>query len=145
MRGLGSTILLCLAVLAFFGFVALEDYSWTSWEAYIQVRSWEFCTVVVVAAVFLVIGTITSLYDWCLSCWYSRKHRKRKYLNSVSSTLLESEMKNGVNTTGGASAKSAGAAKTKTASEPPYVPLDINDPDGRFGTWMPGDDPDDWR
>lgn len=26
-----------------------------------------------------------------------------------------------------------------------HVPLDINDPDGRFGTWMPGDDADDWR
>lgn len=36
------------------------------------------------------------------------------------------------------------ATDTKSESEP-YTPLDIADPDGRFGNWMPGDDPDDWR
>lgn len=78
MRGLGSTLLLCFMVLGFFGLVALEDYSWTSWDAYAQVRAWELGTVIVVVAVFSVVGAIISFYDWCLSCWYARKYRNRK-------------------------------------------------------------------
>ena len=78
MRGLGSTVLLCLVVLCFFGLVALEDYSWTSWDAYVQVRTWEIGTIIVVAVVLFVVGAVTSLYDWCLSCWYKRKYRNRK-------------------------------------------------------------------
>ncbi|CAN5135360.1 hypothetical protein BH10CYA1_BH10CYA1_64100 [soil metagenome] len=50
-------------------------------------------------------------------------------------------------TASGAPAKSANpltAAKADVC-ETSYTPLDIADPDGRFGLWMPGDDPDDWR
>ena len=57
-------------------------------------------------------------------------------------------MKNGLGTAIGASVDSKearGASRTGTVAEPPYRPLDIDDPEGRFGKWMPGDDPDDWR
>ena len=59
-------------------------------------------------------------------------------------------MKNGCGTTGNtedapAVSASACASARAESGETPYTPLDINDPDGRFGNWMPGDDPDDWR
>lgn len=37
------------------------------------------------------------------------------------------------------------AIATAAGASSSYTPLDIADPDGRFGNWMPGDDPDDWR
>ena len=77
MRGLGLTVLFCLVVLGFFGLVALERYSYTSWEAYVQVRTWEFCTVIILMAVFSVVGAVMNLYDWCHSWWFSRKYRNR--------------------------------------------------------------------
>lgn len=49
-------------------------------------------------------------------------------------------------TTGALADQASDNASARTESgEAPYTPLDINDPDGRFGNWMPGDDPDDWR
>jgi hypothetical protein len=36
-------------------------------------------------------------------------------------------------------------AAVTASSTSTYVPLDIDDPNGRFGSWMPGDDEDDWR
>lgn len=39
----------------------------------------------------------------------------------------------------------ADIAASHGSDQTAHVPLDIADPDGRFGNWMPGDDPDDWR
>jgi hypothetical protein len=61
-------------------------------------------------------------------------------------------MKGGIATKCGASkggdsgrAIAADVAVPRASVRTDYVPLDIADPDGRFGDWMPGDDLDDWR
>lgn len=77
MRGHGLTVVFCLVVIGFFALVAAEHYSWTSREAYVQVRTVELAIVILGFVIYCLVAAIYELIDWCQMKLDQIRRRKR--------------------------------------------------------------------